>query len=461
MKDEQANPINPGLPNYDPKRFDDEADDFLPITFERTSGGRYVVLVPNEWLSKQGTEREQQIKRADFLYRVAGDQIDRAKIDTRERRESMAPLLTSAAAWRIFVNVDHIFCAKFEAQSERKAVRISIDDDLVVSSKEEADELVSSIVNQRVVKRIMSELTDQIASNMDLIFAIWNHVFFLVVVAIDENHGPLENLEDNQFDSLFLQYYHSGPVLHRANRQVGDYYGRQIAREYLESINPSSWPIEELMRFLNIEDDDGKPCTVSLTLPPSQLLRVAEQSMKVGPLLSEMKCEFEGGKIKLKIELEFDAAGVELKELVALSRMEPPVIAGRGGDWRDQAIQELWSNSNCKRFADLVRELAPKWNWIKSNDYDPRFSTQQEWVTEVRNRTEFQGLFGGYKRLTDDLLLRVTDTSLSTADREPVALACVHAARELDIMDIYQNCGRPEPAASTLKGYYKRGLRSE
>jgi hypothetical protein len=33
--------------------------------------------------------------------------------------------------------------------------------------------------------------------------------------------------------------------------------------------------------------------------------------------------------------------------------------AKRGGDQRAKEIQELWNDSNCKRFADLVQKLIP------------------------------------------------------------------------------------------------------
>jgi hypothetical protein len=131
---------------------------------------------------------------------------------------------------------------------------------------------------------------------------------------------------------------------------------------------------------------------------------------------------------------------------------------GRGGDRRAKWKKELWSKDNLKRYVRLVRELAPKWTWIKSNDYDPQFSTPQEWVDDLRSRTEFSALFADCKKLTDDLLLRVTDTSLSSTEREPVALACVHAAHELRIIEIYAENGELPPSTRTLRGYYENGV---
>lgn len=160
------------------------------------------------------------------------------------------------------------------------------------------------------------------------------------------------------------------------------------------------------------------------------------------------------------------AAAAELSKGIALlfhrdeiSTVALEVRKGRGGDRNPKEIQDLWDDSNCERFAALIKILAPKWRWIKSNDYDPKFSASQEWVAAVRERSEFLGLFGEYQRITDDLLLRVTDESLSVTDREPLGLACAHASRELGIKDVYQRHGKDEPSASTLREYYKKGLK--
>jgi hypothetical protein len=131
----------------------------------------------------------------------------------------------------------------------------------------------------------------------------------------------------------------------------------------------------------------------------------------------------------------------------------------RGGDQRPEWKKGLWSEDKLVQFTLLVKELAPKWKWIKSNDYDPSFFNPQEWVDELRKRPEFSGLFSTYKKLTDNLLLRVTDNNLSEADRQPRHLACVHAAHELEIIETYIQNGEKPPPISTLVDQYKVGLK--
>lgn len=143
--------------------------------------------------------------------------------------------------------------------------------------------------------------------------------------------------------------------------------------------------------------------------------------------------------------------------LVLMQWIQERLEETRGGDRNPREIHDLWSDENCIRFAEMVKELLPKWSWAKTNDYDEEFSTPAEWVSEVRQRNGFSALFGDCLALTDDLLLRITDNKLDKADKEPLALACVHAAAELGIAEIYQECGRGL-AASTLRNYYRKGL---
>lgn len=134
------------------------------------------------------------------------------------------------------------------------------------------------------------------------------------------------------------------------------------------------------------------------------------------------------------------------------------VRKGRGGDQSPEWLKELWSNDNLKKYASMVKDLAPKWLWVKSNGYDSHFfSTPQEWVIELRQRSEFAGLFGSYRRLTDDLLLRITDIGLSEADRQPIPLACLHAAHEFEIIDKYKTNQDRLPPVGTLRKKYLKG----
>jgi hypothetical protein len=133
-------------------------------------------------------------------------------------------------------------------------------------------------------------------------------------------------------------------------------------------------------------------------------------------------------------------------------------IKKRGGDTRPEEIKRLWSNEdNLKIFAALVKNLAVDWEWIKST-YEPYSPDSSTWLQEMPTMRMFETMCSSYPKLTSELLSRVANNTLSPRDREPVALACVHAFHESGFADIYARNKQPEPTAETLRGYYEKGV---
>jgi hypothetical protein len=129
----------------------------------------------------------------------------------------------------------------------------------------------------------------------------------------------------------------------------------------------------------------------------------------------------------------------------------------RSGDTRPEEIKKLWSNEdNLRTFATLVKQLAVHWEWIKST-YEPYSPDSTTWLQELPTMPMFKTMCNSYPKLTSELLSRAADNNLSSRDREPVALACVHAFHELGFADIYAGNGQPEPTAETLRSYYEKG----
>ncbi|HKQ04829.1 MAG TPA: hypothetical protein VJ464_06835 [Blastocatellia bacterium] len=154
---------------------------------------------------------------------------------------------------------------------------------------------------------------------------------------------------------------------------------------------------------------------------------------------------------------------------LALFSLQPPVPQ-RGGDWRNQAIQKMWADTEMlKRFAILVDELLPTWKFIKSSVYwkgQGGVDRRREWVSEMWRRDEIKLFVAKFPKFTEDLLARAVDPNRKQVNREPLALACYHAALELhtnfnneqlSIMDLYVKCEQAKPSPSTLKAYYKKG----
>jgi hypothetical protein len=81
-------------------------------------------------------------------------------------------------------------------------------------------------------------------------------------------------------------------------------------------------------------------------------------------------------------------------------------------------------------------------------------------------RDEIKLFAAKHSKFTEDLLARAVDHNRKQVNREPLALACFHAALEfqtnfngehLSILDLYLKCEQDKPSPSTLKVYYKRG----
>ena len=122
----------------------------------------------------------------------------------------------------------------------------------------------------------------------------------------------------------------------------------------------------------------------------------------------------------------------------------------RGGDRQAKKNQFYWNDQKCRQFARRVNELIPLWKWIKEQceSYEsPNFSTA-EWLADLKERTDFKKQTKNCKKITDDLIGSVADKSINKRNREAVALACVHAAHELDY---------PILSSDRLRTYYYRG----
>lgn len=130
----------------------------------------------------------------------------------------------------------------------------------------------------------------------------------------------------------------------------------------------------------------------------------------------------------------------------------------RGGDRRPKWKRDLWSEDVLKRYASLVKKLATDWEWIKGT-YEPYRPDSSTWLEEIATMPVFNAMLQAYPRLTRDLLLRIADDNLNSRDREPIGLACVHAAYELGITETYGENDEALPLAKTLREYYEKGLR--
>jgi hypothetical protein len=105
----------------------------------------------------------------------------------------------------------------------------------------------------------------------------------------------------------------------------------------------------------------------------------------------------------------------------------------RGGDTTPP--EQRRSDEQLKQFVITVDELLDSfWKNIKAfyREQPATYqSNKEKWLIDIKTHPDMDPLLRKYK-VTDELLLRVLDSSLSDRDKEPRALACYHAARILD-----------------------------
>ncbi len=429
--------------NYDPALFPLPSNCAL-VTYSNESGEDIdFLLIP----LSDDSPPEDQTAHAYEIQQRADDIIDLDKLVNPEKVISVARGIADCAAIIVATNVGAMYMRRSSHEESTPAVAITLEGVTLPKTEGEADTLITRAIVEHVTTTIGAKIFSNAQQALDGCTLIWRHVYSSVLFTIEREHGDLDGISRDTMDSFFSKYY---------DRDLASYFQRAllsyaalIAAPYLENLNPASWHIEQLRAFVGMElSDEISPSGTTVEILSANYLSELPEVLKESPEpRGDIAYLYSNGQINLHA-----AAGNKIAALNQVNRK-------RGGDRRKQWKKDLWSEPNLKEYTLLVKELAPKWIWLKSNEYDPNFSTPQEWVDDVRQRRDFKGLLGQYKKLTDALLLRVTDGSLSESQREPTPLACFHAAHELGIIEAYERNGEDPPPVNTLVDYYTKGLK--
>jgi hypothetical protein len=353
MSDELTQPEKPldELRNYYPEIHDNLKDDFRVLTIKYFSGKESVTLAPKKWWLKAEAERKRLIDRVPRLYKVSRC-FDPVKLADPESRKVVATVLESHVGGVIFLNLYWIFTLKVTAESGTDSVRVETigdDDGVIATSREEADSLFNKATARYVINKLKAELIDKFISASSwyikgegLIEFLWGQVIFCALLALEEDHGPVNGMDTERFDSLFWQYERSNFC--DAIGQACTFCAEGIARDYLEWMNPSEWPVEDLMEFLNIRivpDDDfgiGK-----MRMSRQGIEKLIKQAVKADRSTPDVRYDIRDGKTLLKIatptckiEMEVDSKIVDLKEMSAAGLLESYAKHSRNFAW-DQA----------------------------------------------------------------------------------------------------------------------------
>lgn len=237
--------------------------------------------------------------------------------------------------------------------------------------------------------------------------------------------------------------------------------------EYLDSIE--SWPIRYRVFHYATPPTAETMVPVSPLVPPRPCW---EQWF--GLIDDELKWRavgFSGFERVMPSEWVKESRALTEALQILLPQIASPVKKrSPGGDWRDQAIQKMWAAPDTlSSYAKMVDQLWSTWRFIKSNIFwkgEVDEEKRRDWVAKMWEDATIKAFAAKHSKFTQDLLARAVDYGEKEVNREPLALACFHAALEfktsingesISIVDLYLKCQRPEPSPSTLATYYKKG----
>lgn len=231
---------------------------------------------------------------------------------------------------------------------------------------------------------------------------------------------------------------------------------RQVGRVRYANVNSASIAMKAGLQFY-VRDENGKELTV--------LAWRWRVFMNDSSLCLENLWHGLSGWVPFVLGIKYDNPEKMVADLARFAPalklcnlLDAELGERRGGDRRPKWKRDLWSEDMLKRYALLVKKLATDWEWIKGT-YEPYTPDSSKWLEEIFTMPMFNAMLQAYPKLTRELLLRIADNDLNPRDREPIGLACVHAAHELSIEVIYGENNESLPPAKTLREYYEKGLK--
>jgi hypothetical protein len=307
------------IQNYYPELHNNLEDDFRVLTLTgKQSGTKSIMLAPRKWWSIPETEREQIIQRAALLHSVADGMIDPVHLANAETRQAVAKPMVQITLGAIYLNLYYLLGAKVSPSASSPLVVFTTDRvaGVIVSSEDEMDSLMSEAVFENLAEKLEPELADRFVNDTALIKSVWQHVIFSALLAIERDYGPIQKIEQTEYDSLWDHYLNT--EMNPAIFQACLFYAECKARDYLESINPSAWPVEELMEFLNLELASGGGFGIgSLSISRAQYKKLVGRASDSRSSSITVRYDVRDGKIVLRTdEIEIDATPIDIREML-------------------------------------------------------------------------------------------------------------------------------------------------
>lgn len=248
------------MANFDPRRIYDENElqSFVPVTLYQGDEELGTVQMPRE--AVEGKSEKEVINaafRAFQRLKAAEEGLDRKQIREMAKDLDIHDVLCLRSAWMVASNAVNIYIER--AQEDEKEGPIA--EKAFPADDEGFQKWIESLVD-RIKKDLLGLFTENPSEAEKVYDHVWKHVIAWAAEDMEKDLGTktVQAMPGDEFDAKLNEYIFEKQDFGRVAGMLMDYYAQDLARLYLEALDPEGLPLEKLRRFLGFvarKDKDG------------------------------------------------------------------------------------------------------------------------------------------------------------------------------------------------------------
>ena len=248
------------MANFDPRRIYDENElqSFVPVTLYQGDEELGTVQMPRE--AVEGKSEKEVINaafRAFQRLKAAEEGLDRKQIREMAKDLDIHDVLCLRSAWMVASNAVNIYIER--AQEDEKEGPIA--EKAFPADDEGLQKWIESLVD-RIKKDLLGLFTENPSEAEKVYDHVWKHVIAWAAEDMEKDLGTktVQAMPGDEFDAKLNEYIFEKQDFGRVADMLMDYYAQDLARLYLEALDPEGLPLEKLRRFLGFvarKDKDG------------------------------------------------------------------------------------------------------------------------------------------------------------------------------------------------------------
>jgi hypothetical protein len=326
--------------NYDPYTFhaDTTLTNFQPVHVLLPEG-TVLYYFPAKWINHRNSKkRDRLIKRGEDLIRGAEDTCKHVSFDA-DRFMLIAELIAGSAIRIIYLNVLRIMleAARREVRSnpalERTGLGVDMEGREIPESRDAAELMAHNILMERMEEKLGPAMMNRVIEADDAYGFVWRHIYFFIAMAIERDHGPIEQMGLQKFAPMWNYYFRTKiarPVPKKfrtildprpirefevALDQARTLFASNLARDYLEENNPASWSLERLVEFLGYVMVPNSDSYQTISIKKDRANRVIKKLLSMSEFEPELSWDDEDGSLSFQFTFKVeDTSRVDLAE---------------------------------------------------------------------------------------------------------------------------------------------------